>query len=125
MPDGKHCPACGADVGYWAVARGLFRIRCPHCRARLSYTFTPRMSRVTTAVAVGCVLGALVAAFFVARAAFWSVGLFGAVASALGVLFGLAFTLGAVFQALLAPVLRRTQQLAVSGEEDEADEELW
>jgi hypothetical protein len=39
MSDGKHCPACGKDIGMWAVLfAGLpSRIRCPHCRARLSY----------------------------------------------------------------------------------------
>jgi hypothetical protein len=39
MTDGKHCPACGQDIGIWAVLfAGLpSRIRCPHCRARLSY----------------------------------------------------------------------------------------
>jgi len=38
-PEGKRCPACGRDIGIWAVfAAGLpTRIRCPHCKARLSY----------------------------------------------------------------------------------------
>ncbi|HEY2411121.1 MAG TPA: hypothetical protein VGI40_02705 [Pirellulaceae bacterium] len=37
--DGKHCPACGQDVGIWPVLMaGLPSwVRCPHCRARLSY----------------------------------------------------------------------------------------
>jgi hypothetical protein len=37
--DGKHCPACGKDIGIWPVLMaGLPSwVRCPHCRARLSY----------------------------------------------------------------------------------------
>jgi hypothetical protein len=37
--DGKHCPACGKDIGLWTVMlAGLPSwVRCPHCRARLSY----------------------------------------------------------------------------------------
>ena len=39
MPDGKHCPRCGKDIGIWPVLSATLpnRIRCPHCRARLSY----------------------------------------------------------------------------------------
>jgi hypothetical protein len=39
MSDGKHCPACGKDIGLWSVlSAGLpTRVRCPHCQARLSY----------------------------------------------------------------------------------------
>jgi hypothetical protein len=39
MRDGKHCPACARDIGFWTVfTAGLpNRIRCPHCSARLSY----------------------------------------------------------------------------------------
>ena len=39
MANGKVCPACGRDIGVWAVvAAGLpSRIRCPHCRALLRY----------------------------------------------------------------------------------------
>ena len=39
MRDGKHCPACAKDIGIWPVlAAGLpSRIRCPHCKARLTY----------------------------------------------------------------------------------------
>ena len=39
MNDGKHCPACGKDIGLWAVLLAAWpsRVRCPHCRARLSY----------------------------------------------------------------------------------------
>jgi uncharacterized protein (DUF983 family) len=39
MADGKHCPACGTDIGLWPVfAAGLPNlIRCPRCKARLGY----------------------------------------------------------------------------------------
>lgn len=39
MANGKVCPACGRDIGVWAiVTAGLpSRIRCPHCRSRLRY----------------------------------------------------------------------------------------
>jgi len=39
MADGKHCPACGADVGIWPVfSAGLPNlIRCPKCKARIGY----------------------------------------------------------------------------------------
>jgi membrane protein implicated in regulation of membrane protease activity len=39
VADGKHCPACGQDIGVWPVfTAGLpNRIWCPHCSARLSY----------------------------------------------------------------------------------------
>jgi len=37
--DGKHCPECGKDIGIWPILMaGLpSLVRCPHCRARLSY----------------------------------------------------------------------------------------
>jgi hypothetical protein len=33
------CPACGKDIGVWAIvaARLPSRIRCPHCRTLLRY----------------------------------------------------------------------------------------
>jgi DNA-directed RNA polymerase subunit RPC12/RpoP len=39
MANGKACPACGKDIGVWAIfAAGVpSRIRCPHCRSRLRY----------------------------------------------------------------------------------------
>ena len=39
MANGKLCPACGKDIGLWAVVlAGLpNRIRCPHCRSLLRY----------------------------------------------------------------------------------------
>lgn len=39
MSDGKHCPICGKDIGLWVVLLAAWptRVRCPHCKARLSY----------------------------------------------------------------------------------------
>ena len=39
MSDGKHCPACGKDVGMASVMTALWpsRVKCPHCKARLAY----------------------------------------------------------------------------------------
>jgi ABC-type arginine transport system permease subunit len=39
MNGGKHCPACEKDIGLWPVlSAGLpTRVRCPHCKARLTY----------------------------------------------------------------------------------------
>src|SRR5439155_12036049 len=70
MADGTHCPECGEDVGFWAVARSLFGVRCPHCGARLRHQLSPGMGALTTAGALGSVVAALV----VAAAAGWAVG---------------------------------------------------
>ncbi len=42
MPTGNDCPACGENIGIWAVFRAPFpnRIFCPHCRERLRYGHT-------------------------------------------------------------------------------------
>ena len=42
MANGKVCPACGKDIGVWAIfAAGVpTRIRCPHCRTLLRYDGT-------------------------------------------------------------------------------------
>ena len=39
MNDGKHCPACGKDVGMASVMTALWptRVKCPHCKTRLAY----------------------------------------------------------------------------------------
>jgi DNA-directed RNA polymerase subunit RPC12/RpoP len=39
MADGKRCPACGRDVGLWAVFKAGLpdRIWCPHCGTRVGY----------------------------------------------------------------------------------------
>jgi hypothetical protein len=66
MRDGKHCPACGRDIGIWSVfTAGLpSRIHCPHCQARLSFADTGVV--VACLLAIGLVLGAG-AYFFAAR----------------------------------------------------------
>ncbi len=44
MPDGKHCPECGKDIGLWPIFKaGLPNlIYCPHCDARLAYAHLGR-----------------------------------------------------------------------------------
>jgi hypothetical protein len=46
--DGKHCPACGVDIGIWPVATAVFpsRVRCPHCRSLLAYRGPWRITAV-------------------------------------------------------------------------------
>ena len=125
MPDGKHCPACGNDVGYWAVALGLFRIRCPHCGAKLHHRLDGRMNAITNCVAVTAGFGSMLPGFLVARAVF-EVGS-GSVATVAGIAVwvGLAFGVGLLFQMAAAPVLRRTQLLMAEGqaEQEKANEE--
>jgi len=59
MRDGKHCPECAKDIGVWPVlAAGLpSRIRCPHCKARLTYgdigTFVACLFAILLTLAVG------------------------------------------------------------------------
>ena len=123
MPDGKHCPACGQDVGYWAVARGLFRVRCPRCRARLHHRLDPRMNAITTTVAVAAVFVAMVPGVLAGVAVFRPAGFVAALAAGVAVWVAVAFGLGFVFQMAATPVLRRTQRLVVEGEPDTPDEE--
>lgn len=54
MANGKVCPACGNDIGVWAIfsAGGPSRIRCPHCRARLRYDGAIAVMAVPFAVVV-------------------------------------------------------------------------
>src|SRR5262245_40699918 len=37
--DGKHCPACGEDIGIWPIASAILpgRAKCPHCGTRLAW----------------------------------------------------------------------------------------
>jgi thiol-disulfide isomerase/thioredoxin len=39
MTDGKHCPACGKDIGYRSIVIATLptQIRCPHCASRLAH----------------------------------------------------------------------------------------
>ena len=59
MPDGKHCPACGKDIGLWPiVSAGLpNRIRCPHCRARLCFADSTPVTVVVLIIGVVLVGG--------------------------------------------------------------------
>lgn len=63
--DGKHCPACGKDIGIWPVLMaGLPSwVRCPHCRARLSYG----NAGVMVALLLGLLLLLSGAAFYFAK----------------------------------------------------------
>ena len=48
MADGKRCPACGHDIGIWAVVSAMWptRVWCPHCGARLRYRDHERVSLI-------------------------------------------------------------------------------
>lgn len=54
MANGKVCPACGKDIGVWAVvAAGLpSRIRCPHCHILLRYDGTLALLALPFAVVI-------------------------------------------------------------------------
>jgi hypothetical protein len=54
MANGKICPACGKDIGVWAiVAAGLpSRIRCPHCRTLLRYDGTYALMALPFAIVI-------------------------------------------------------------------------
>ena len=54
MANGKTCPACGKDIGIWAiVAAGLpSRIRCPHCRTLLRYDGTLALMALPFAIVI-------------------------------------------------------------------------
>src|SRR5262245_7976997 len=62
--DGKHCPACGRDIGLWPVLTAILptRVRCPHCKTSLAYSNSSRL--VFGLLALGLLLGA--AAYFLA-----------------------------------------------------------
>jgi hypothetical protein len=38
-PDGKHCPACGEDIGIWPIVSAIVpgRSKCPHCQTGLTW----------------------------------------------------------------------------------------
>ena len=38
-PDGKHCPACGKDIGFMSVAMAPLPhlVKCRHCKTKLRY----------------------------------------------------------------------------------------
>ena len=106
MNDGKHCPACGRDIGLWTVfTAGLpSRIRCPHCRARLGFPQTGVL--VAWLIALGLVLSA--GAYVFARRLYPVTRLeFHLLAAGLALVLLLAMNLGA------AIYLRRTRQLVL------------
>ncbi len=125
MGDGKHCPECGKDIGYWAVAAGLFGIKCPHCRARLGYDHSRPVRILTEVVAIGAVLVSLGPAVLVAWWVYPSVGPFAAFGVAGAAWLGFAWFVGFLFEVATANYLRRTQRLVVRGRRDEPEEETW
>jgi len=54
LSDGKHCPACGEDIGVWPIASAFMpgHCRCPHCRARLAWDRAYRTTAVMLALTV-------------------------------------------------------------------------
>jgi hypothetical protein len=72
MTDGKHCPACGTDIGVWPVLfAGLpTRVRCPHCKARLTYgNSLLLLLGVVTMAAVGAVASCYAASHYLGKSA--------------------------------------------------------
>jgi DNA-directed RNA polymerase subunit RPC12/RpoP len=63
MTDGKHCPACGKDVGVWPIVSAMLPnlIRCPHCRTRLVYRDAARAIVALLLVAAALGVGAFTA----------------------------------------------------------------
>jgi hypothetical protein len=63
MTDGKHCPACGKDIGLSTIMVAPLPnlIRCPHCRTRLVYRDTARVLVLLLLLATALGVGAFVA----------------------------------------------------------------
>jgi hypothetical protein len=65
MTDGKLCPACGKDIGVWAIVSSPLPslIRCPNCRTRLTYSGTAMLivALIVLTLLVGIGLVALTA----------------------------------------------------------------
>jgi hypothetical protein len=64
MTDGRHCPACGKDIGLWPVVAAPLPnlVRCPHCRTRLKYRDTLWLFVVVIFVALILAVGAFAVA---------------------------------------------------------------
>ena len=61
MPEGKHCPDCGAGIGVWTAKFAWFsggRIRCPHCRRGLFYEMKPADSIIALLAFLAIWIGA-------------------------------------------------------------------
>jgi hypothetical protein len=65
MADGKHCPACGRDIGYRSVifATSPMHVVCPNCGARLAYAKSWRV--ILVCLIVSCI--PVAATFYVGR----------------------------------------------------------
>ena len=113
MADGKHCPACGRDIGLWPVfSAGLpNRIWCPHCSARLTYR---GIGGVFLAPVV--VLAAASAGASFASAAFPGTGTIVRLAVFVGVLLGA----WALVELALVWFLRRNRPLVLHGDSSRA-----
>jgi hypothetical protein len=66
MADGRHCPQCGRDTGWWAVvcAASAFRIWCPRCFVPLEHRGSRKIQWAD-----------LAAQALIVGAAFWTAGL--------------------------------------------------
>jgi hypothetical protein len=66
MADGRHCPQCGRDTGWWAIvcAASAFRIWCPRCFVPLEHRGSRKIQWADLA-ALAMIVGA----------AFWTAGL--------------------------------------------------
>jgi hypothetical protein len=72
MLDGKHCPECGNDIGFWPVfSAGLpNRIWCPWCGTRLSYADALGVFLVMLVTALVVCVGAVLLTLLVSET-FW------------------------------------------------------
>ena len=61
---GRHCPACGNDVGWAPGLKSVWpmSVTCPYCEEELAYVDTRYVATVIIVVALGLCIGA----FFIA-----------------------------------------------------------
>ena len=70
MRNGKNCPKCGKDIGFWAWAKASWpaKVFCRHCKTKLRYTNVHILSTVFIIVMVlVTVLGFLITDLFVPK----------------------------------------------------------
>ena len=107
--DGKHCPACGVDIGIWPIATAMLpnRIFCPGCGARLSYGGS--VIRQTAFM--------IFVAFVVGAAAFWFVHMLGLASQlvALAVTLGILLVLWVLVEMAVSVYLRSRRVLQREG----------